>query len=385
MTKLFEKLISFFVRFKDLTAIGVSNILASIIGGLFWIFLATLMDTESYGQIGYYISIASIVGVAAGLGSFNTITIFTAKGEKLQKSLLYLVGTSGIIASVVIFLILQNLGVSIYVLAYVIFTLIISEILGKKLYVKYSKLILVQRGLMVVLAIGLFFVMGVNGVIIGIGISFIPIILISLKNFNETEFSWSKLNEKRNFIVKNYILDISRVLNGQVDKLIIAPIFGFAILGNYYLGIQIFNLLSLLPSIVFYYTLPQDATGKTNSKLKKLTYLASGILALLGIFLAPIIIPYLFPKFSDAVLIIQVLSIAIIPKTISWMYLSEFVGNEKIMTVLIGSVIFIVVQISLILILGELYGILGIALSLVLANAAEAGYLFSMKRIKLKN
>ena len=181
------------------------------------------------------------------------------------------------------------------------------------------------------------------------------------------------------------MLDFSRVLNSKVDKLIIAPIFGFAILGNYYLGIQIFYLLTLLPSIIFYYTLPQDAIGKTNSKLKKLTCLASGILALLGIFLAPILIPYLFPKFLDAVLIIQILSIAIIPKTISSMYLSEFIGNQKIMTVLIGSIIFVTIQVSLILILGELYGVLGLALSMVFANIAEAGYLLSMKRIKLKN
>ena len=383
MTNFFRKITAFFLRFKDLAALGVSNLIASAIGGVFWIVLATLMDAEAYGEIGYYLSIASIVGVSALLGASNTITVFTAKGEKIQKSFLYLVGTSGIISSIIIFLLLQNLGVSIFVLGYVIFNLIISETLGKKLYIKYSKIIITQRVLMVVLAIALFFGMGVDGVIIGIGLSFIPFSVIIYKNFNESKFSWLQLKEKKKFIANSFTLDISKVFSGQIDKLIIAPIFGFAILGNYYLGIQIFNLLVLLPAAVYYYTLPQDASGRSNPKLKKVAYAGSGILALLGIFLAPVLIPYLFPKFLDAIIVIQILSIAVVPKTVTFMYMSEFMGNEKVRTVVIGSLIFIAIQIPLIFILGDLYGILGIATSLVLATVAETGYLVGMKRIQL--
>jgi O-antigen/teichoic acid export membrane protein len=382
MTSFFRKIIAFFVRFKDLTALGVSNLLVSAIGGVFWIVLATLMDVEAYGEIGYYLSIATIVGVSATLGASNTITVYTAKGEKLQKSFLYLVGTSGIISSIIIFLLLQNLGVSIFVLGYVIFNLVISETLGKKLYIKYAKIIITQRVLMVGLAIALFFGMGVDGVIIGIGLSFIPFSVIIYKNFNESKFSWLQLKEKKKFIANSFTLDISKVFSCQIDKLMIAPIFGFAILGNYYLGIQIFNLLVLLPAAVYYYTLPQDASGKSNPKLKKVVYAGSGILALLGIFLAPVLIPYLFPKFLDVIVVIQILSIAIFPRTVTFMYNSEFIGNEKVRTVVIGSLIFIAVQIPLIFIFGDLYGIVGIATSLVLATVAETGYLVVIKRIR---
>ena len=383
MTDFFRKITAFFLRFKDLAALGVSNLIASAIGGVFWIVLATLMDAEAYGEIGYYLSIASIVGVSALLGASNTITVFTAKGEKIQKSFLYLVGTSGIISSIIIFLLLQNLGVSIFVLGYVIFNLIISETLGKKLYIKYSKIIITQRVLMVGLALALFFGIGVDGVIIGIGLSFLPFSIIIYKNFNESKFSWLQLKEKKKFIANSFTLDISKVFSSHIDKLIIAPIFGFAILGNYYLGIQIFNLLIMLPGAAYYYTLPQDASGRSNPKLKKALYAGSGILALLGIFSAPVLIPYLFPKFLDAIVVIQILSIAIVPRTITFMHTSEFMGNEKVRTVVIGSMIFIAIQIPLIFILGDLYGILGIATSLVLATVAEAGYLVGMKRIQL--
>ena len=94
-------------------------------------------------------------------------------------------------------MILQNLGVSIFVLGYVIFNLLISEVLGRKHCTKFSKLIISQRILMVGLAIALFFGMGTDGVIIGIGLSFIPFFIIVYRNFKESKFSWLQLKEKK--------------------------------------------------------------------------------------------------------------------------------------------------------------------------------------------
>ena len=44
------------------------------------------------------------------------------------------------------------------------------------------------------------------------------------------------LKTKFSFVTSNYLYDLSSAANHQIDKLIIAPIFGFALLGNYYLG-----------------------------------------------------------------------------------------------------------------------------------------------------
>ncbi len=72
-------------------------------------------------------------------------------------------------------------------------------------------------------------------------------------------------------MINNYALTIEKVLNGQVDKLIIAPIFGFALLGNYALSIQFLSIMLIIPSIVFQYTLSQDATGNLSKKIKKVS------------------------------------------------------------------------------------------------------------------
>jgi O-antigen/teichoic acid export membrane protein len=185
-------------------------------------------------------------------------------------------------------------------------------------------------------------------------------------------------------MINSYSLDLSRVFSGAIDKIIILPLFGLTILGNYQLGIQFLSLLILVPGIVYQYTLPQDSTGNRNEKLKKITILASVLLAVLGIFLAPLILPVMFPKFSKAIEVIQIMSLGVIPVTIISTYISKFMGSLKSKVVLIGSLIYIVIQILSILILGKLFGIHGVAAAIVLANASEAIYLMLIDR-RIKN
>ena len=45
---------------KDIGSIGIANIAGSGISGLFWIYLASLLGEENYGELGFYISIASV-------------------------------------------------------------------------------------------------------------------------------------------------------------------------------------------------------------------------------------------------------------------------------------------------------------------------------------
>ena len=91
-----------------------------------------------------------------------------------------------------------------------------------------------------------------------------------VKEFRNTKIDFQILKPRFGFMINNYALTIEKVLNGQVDKLIIAPIFGFALLGNYALSIQFLSIMLIIPSIVFQYTLSQDATGNLSKKIKKM-------------------------------------------------------------------------------------------------------------------
>lgn len=369
----------FFVRFKGLTIIGIVSIVSAGISGIFWLYLASLVGTEHYGEISYYLAIAGIAIVISFLGAGNVLIVYTAKELKIQPSIYFIVIILSIIAAIALFFIIWNVYSSIFVIGNILFGLVTSELLGAKLYKKWAILQISQKIIMVPLSISLYYVLGVNGVILGMALSFFPLTVIHVVNvFKERKIDFSLLRSKTGFITNSYAMDLARALSSSADKIIVTPLFGFAILGNYHLGLQILSLLGIMPGVIYQYILPHDATGIKNKKLKTLAVIISFVFAVLSFILAPIIIPILFPKFTEAVQVIQVLSFHIIPATINLIFISEFLANEKSRIVLIGSVVFVTVQISMILILGKIFGINGVAAALVIAGIAEMTYLISI-------
>jgi len=370
---------------KDFAMLGSGNVLATAISGIFWFYIATLIGVDSYGEIGYFIAIASLVGVISTVGAQNTITVFTAKGEKIVQELAFVSLLSGLISSIILFLIFFNIGASLYVIGYILFAIISSEILGKKLYKTYSKYIISQRILMVVLSIGFYYLIGTDGIIIGLGLSFF---IYSPRLFNECKnlkLDLSKLKPKKNFIIHNYATDLVNILTGSLDKIIIAPLFGFMILGNYQLGIQFLTVLLLIPSVVYQYILPQDSSGVVNKKLKLILICSSIFISIFGILLSPFVIPILFPKFIEAIQVVQIISLVSIPHSFMLIFQSRFLALLKSKIVLAGNGIFVIIQISSIIILGNILGINGIALGMVLASIGHASfYAISNKRLKNK-
>lgn len=374
----------FLKKFKDLGIVGIGNITASLISGIFWFYFASLLGAEQYGEVSYYISIAVIASTLSFLGLGNAIIVYTAKGEKIQPPI-FLVGIiSSIITLIAVFLIFSQIGMSLYIVGYVIFSLATSEILGKKQYKNYSSYLVTQKILMVGFSLFFYYYIGLEGVILGIALSFFPYIKRIYSSIKNDKIDFSLVRPRIGFIINSYALDLSRTFSGYTDKLVVAPLFGFAILGNYQLGIQVLAVLTILPGIVYQYILPRDSSGDSNKKLKKLTIIVSIILAVLGFILAPIILPILFPKFIEAIEVIQIVSISIIPSTINLMYISKFLGNELSKIVLIGSGIFLSVQIVSIFLLGELFGVNGVAVALVLGSSAEAIFLISVNKFVYK-
>jgi len=136
---------------------------------------------------------------------------------------------------------------------------------------------------------------------------------------------------------------------------------------------------------MFYnYLLPKDARAESNTNLKKVIMLISVALCILAIILSPVVIPILFPEFTEAVAVIQILSIAIIPFTAATILNSKFLGMEKTKFVLTGSIILISVQIPSIIGLAALYGINGAAVGILLGNTCQAIYLILSYKISQK-
>ena len=383
MTLSWDKIRQKISSLRDLTLIGFANILTTAISGIFWLFMAQILATEEYGEVTYLISIASIAGTISALGSGSTLIVYRAKEVKLQATIYSLVLGSAAITSILLYFIVYNVGTSVYVIGYVIFTLAISELLGAKLYSDYSKYLITQRILVIVFALLFYYLIGPQGIVLGFGLSFFPYFIMIYRGFKETKIDFSLIRSRFKFLINSYALDLSRTLNGQLDKLIIAPLLGFSLLGNYQLGIQVISLVGILPSIVYQYVLPREASGYSNTKLKKVTVLLSTILAVLVVLIAPFVIPLLFQKFDEVVQVVQIIGFSIIPASINLMIISHFLSIEKNRIVLISSGIFMGVQIPAIFILVGLFGVNGIAVSYILGNSAETVYLMYMSKLKI--
>ena len=356
---------------KDLMSIGTANLFGSGISAIFWFSLASLLNPEEYGQIHYFLAIAGMAQLLSLISTTNALQVYVAKNIKIHSTLFFISIIAGIVSSLVVFLFFSRTDTSLLVLGYIIFELSNGFLLGKKLFSNYAKFFLTQKILTVIFGFGLYFTFGVDGIIFGLVLSYVPYIWILVNEFRNTRIDFSLLKPRKGFLINNYGINISSAVGGQMDKLIIAPILGLELLGNYSLAMQFLVILLLLPTTVFKYLLTQDSSGKNTKNLKKNTIFASVGLTMFGIVILPMIIPILFPNYIDTVIAIQIISVAIIPSTIGIFYDSKLLSIEKSKFLVIGKGIGLFTMISGFVILGPIYGIIGLAVTLVISSCLQ--------------
>ncbi len=369
---------------RSVTLIGSSNIIGSAITSVFWISIASLIGADSYGELSYFLAIIGIAAVIAMIGGGYTMQVYTAKKVKIESSL-YLIGIiTSTVAAITLFLIFENLGVSISVVGIVAFNFILFEALGKKLYKKYFKIFVAQKILFVLLAFTLLFAFGPEGILVGYGISMLLFSQIIYKSLKNNKVNFPIIRKRIKFLSHSYLIDVSGTARNHVDKVIVAPLLGFSVLGNYFLGLQVLELMLILSGVVFKYTLPADSSGESTGKIKILTIIASFFIMLIGIFVAPLVIPIVLPEYATTVDLIPILSLVVVPRTIVTMIGSSFLGQEKSKHVVIGNVITFCVLVISILLLVELFGITGVAMAYVIAFSSSAVYIVT-KYFQLRN
>jgi len=369
---------------RSIGTLGSSNIIGSTITAVFWISIAGLIGTDSYGELSYFLAIIGISSVIVNYGGNYAMQVYTAKGVKIASSLYFLGIITSTVAGIILFLIFENFGVSISVVGIVAFNFILFEILGKKLYKKYFKIFVAQKILFVISASTFYFAFGPEGILAGYGVSMLLFSQIIYKSFKNNKVNFSIIKERKKFLFQTWIAELSATARNNIDKLIIAPLLGFSVLGNYFVGLQIMELMLIIPAVVFKYTLHEDSVGESTGKIKILTIVVMFFIMLLGIFVAPLVIPIVLPAYATAVDLIPILSLVVIPRTISIMINSSFLGQEKTKFILVGNVItFCVLAIS-IFPLSELFEVTGIAIAYLIGFSSSTMYLVT-KYLQLRN
>ena len=365
---------------KSLLNIGGADIFGNIISATFWIYFAILISPEEYGQLHYLISIVGIISYLTFFGSQNTITVYLAKKIEIQSTFNFISLIGGVIGFFVLFLIFNRLDIGFLVLGFTMSNLVIGELLGKNEFNNYLKYILIQKSLTPILGIGFFLIFGMEGLIYGLALTYVVYIFRILKNFKNIKINFLILSDKKGFIINNYFTALTGTLHGQIDKIIIMPIIGATILGNYSLSLQIISIMSISTSIAFKYILPQEASGINVKKIKKLLIIISVIFTFVGFFIVPIILSTIFPKYLDAVDAIKIMSLSLVPVSIIKIYTSKFLAIEKSRFILIGTIISLSILIPTMILFGTRYGIIGVSISYVLATIIQSGYFFIISK-----
>ena len=136
-----EKLIGL----RGLATIGSADIIGGGISAIFWFYLASLINPERYGEINYFLGIAGMASYISLIGAQNTIIVYSAKNVKIQSTLNFISLIVGIISSLTIILVFYRIDAGLVLIGYIINSLAIGNLLGRRLYSNYTKYVLVQK------------------------------------------------------------------------------------------------------------------------------------------------------------------------------------------------------------------------------------------------
>ncbi len=355
-------------KLRDISTIGIADIISSGLSAIFWLYMASLIGPENYGEVTFFLTVAGLATTISLFGASNSLLVLSSKNIKIQSTLYFIAIVGGTISSIAVFLIFYQAGASLLVLGFVIFGLVSYDLLGKKLFQNYLTIVISQKVLLIILAIGFYFLIGNDGILMGMALSSFPYAYYLIKTLKNEKINFQLIKEHFNFLIYNYFHSLTGILATSVDKIIIGPLFGFALLGNYALGMQFLTLLILLPKSVGKYIIPYDATGTQNKKLKLLLLLFSVCLSIFGIIMGPVLLSTFFPDFVESKIVIQIVSLIAISSAINMIYTSKFLAIEKSKYIFRGSILGLLVQILGILILGNLFQVNGIAFSAFLGS-----------------
>tara|TARA_B110000116_G_scaffold272449_1_gene297726 strand:- start:7434 stop:8594 length:1161 start_codon:yes stop_codon:yes gene_type:complete len=379
MTKKWNKIKNPLGGDGGIISIGATDIIATAISSILWFVLPTFLSTEEYGQLHYVLAISGIVYAFCLIGNRDVITVFTSKSYNLNSTLYFLSLISSFIAIIIVFFMFK-VDSGIIILGFVINDLGLGYLLGKKSFKQYPRYIIVQKALALVLCLSFYYIFGPEGILFGLALSYSHFSILIYQGFKESKINLFSLKSHGEFIFNNYVLHQIGHVRSHIDKFLIVPLLGFSALGNYALAMQAFAILIMSSGIVYKYVLAQDARGIESNKIKMLNILLSIGIALFGYFIAPMIISAIFPNYGDAINVIQIMSIAVIPATIGQMLSSKFLGQEKSRFVLYGRIISLSLMVSGILILGTFYGLVGVSFAYLLSSSGQAIFFLIVSR-----
>jgi O-antigen/teichoic acid export membrane protein len=377
-----NKLIQLIAPGRDLLFVTAGNTTGALVSAIFWLFIASLLSVHDYGLVNYYLSLSLLLSVLSLLGLNTTVITFLAKGNnRLQFQANQLVLISNCLAIIPLVILIKHIPAGLLILGISFYTMSWAEILGKKEYRKYAIVVIVQRSLQVILSLLLYYFIGLDGLILGFASSTLLLSYNFFKSLKQAKpLQFNELAHKSSFIIDNYFQAISNTVILYMDKILIAPLFGFGVLGLYQISFQFLLFLSVIPLSLFHFLLPREAAQLHTKKFVVIGLITAVVSSIVFFIAIPTIIGLFFPHFTEAIQASQIMIFSIIPMTFNSVLISKLFGREKSRPVLLTTAIYIFVLLLLMTQLGHILGLLGLAISVIISSTVQSIALFAMSR-----
>lgn len=367
---------------KGLAYVSFGNFIYTALGAILWFYLASVASPNEYGKLNYDISIVTLFTALGIMGFDTTLTTFVAKGvAKMFPQATFLILVSSVIISVSIYVFLQSWSLILLLLGMLFFTLVTARLLGNHSFRQFMLMVSAQRVLTLILVPLLFELAGVNGAILGFAISHLVLCRQFFVTLRNLDFSISTIFPIKKYFFHSYMLGVAKTVPYFSDKIIILPLFGLTTLGYYQFGIQILTATAIIPIILYNYLLPRVAREGSQNLAKTIWLgVSSAVVLTVALYLLmPSIVFSLFPTFERAILSSQILLLASVPLTVVAITTSILMGEERSLHVVVAALIFLTTQYSLIILLGQSSGLIGLSVSMVVASVSQCIYLVIAK------
>ena len=253
------------------------------------------------------------------------------------------------------------------------------NLLGQKRYKDFMKFALLRSLLLILIPVILYFWIDLHGILIGMAISYFICSIPFMKMLKFKINSFNKIKSNFHIVLQNFGVDLSSNLSRRIDKLLIAPLLGFASTGIYQFNLQILFGLELIPTALHSFLLSEESSGKKHKKIEFSVIVFSVIISLIVIGISPFLIEYFLPSYSDGIPSLQILVISIIPLTIIAVLNAKLQAKEST-KIGFSAILRIGTLLILIMVLGQWLGLMGLSLSVLFSVIAHVVFLFILYR-----
>lgn len=400
------------IRTKGFIYVTVGNLVNAALGGLFYLLCARILSVTSYGYISYYLALGFFVGSVSILGLSTTVTTFYPKEARdslvREATLLtFLVGlATGFVASLYVFFFPAPAGSNtVYsfqtslqwlvggvdfvfmlplILGIVFYYMTLAVALGLRLYRRFAVIVSVVRVVQLGLVAFFYLFSAFSGYFLGdleklMLIAYLaPFFLVSLDYFrslfsvDRASLRFAEVRAKLTFTLHTWGMNLAQASRTVLDKIIVGLFFGLMFLGTYNLAFQFLLIFLIVPQSLLSYLLPEKAGGSVRREVEVIGLVAAVVITVFGIFLAPYLIRWLFPHFTDSIPATQVISLAVVPASVANIRASALLSEERTKIVLAGYVSALAVDVLGILLLGSSFQAVGFAAAFMLSQVVLA-------------